>query len=44
VAAPVFSQIMTYALHHYDIPTTPGAPTTPPPSGTVASTQTQDVT
>ncbi len=44
VAAPVFSQIMSYALHHYDIPTTPGAATTPPPSGTVASTQTQDVT
>ncbi|HVX22927.1 MAG TPA: penicillin-binding protein 2 [Acidimicrobiales bacterium] len=44
VAAPVFSQIMTYALHHYDIPTTPGAATTPPPSGTVASTQTQDIT
>ena len=26
VAAPVFSQIMSYALHRYDIPTTPGAP------------------
>jgi len=26
VAAPVFSQIMGYALHRYDIPTTPGAP------------------
>lgn len=25
VAAPVFSQIMSYALHRYDIPTTPGA-------------------
>ena len=24
VAAPVFSQIMSYALHRYDIPTTPG--------------------
>lgn len=44
VAAPVFSQIMGYALHRYDIPTTPGAPTTPPPPGTVASTETQDVT
>ena len=28
VAAPVFSQIMSYALHRYDIPTTPGATTT----------------
>ena len=40
VSAPVFSQIMGYALHRYDIPTTPGAATTPPPSGTVASTGT----
>jgi cell division protein FtsI (penicillin-binding protein 3) len=24
VAAPVFSEIMTYALHRYDVPTTPG--------------------
>ena len=44
VAAPVFSQIMSYALHRYDIPTTPGAPTTPPPPGTVAAAQAQDVT
>ncbi len=44
VAAPVFSQIMSYALHHYDIPTTPGAPTTPPPPGTTAAAQTQDIT
>jgi cell division protein FtsI (penicillin-binding protein 3) len=44
VSAPVFSQVMGYALHRYDIPTTPGAPTTPPPPGTVASTGTQDVT
>ena len=47
VAAPVFSQIMSYALHRYDIPTTPGASagtgsgaTTPPP----ATSQTQDIT
>jgi cell division protein FtsI (penicillin-binding protein 3) len=47
VAAPVFSQIMSYALHRYDIPTTPGASagtgpgaTTPPP----ATNQTQDIT
>jgi cell division protein FtsI (penicillin-binding protein 3) len=40
VSAPVFSQIMSYALHRYDIPTTPGAPTTPPPPGTVASAET----
>ena len=26
VAAPVFAQLMSYALHRYDIPTTPGAP------------------
>jgi len=44
VAAPVFSQVMSYALHHYDIPTTAGASTTPPPPGTTASSQTQDVT
>ena len=24
VAAPVFSQVMSYALHHYDVPTSPG--------------------
>jgi cell division protein FtsI (penicillin-binding protein 3) len=47
VAAPVFSQIMSYALHRYDIPTSPGAPagtgtaTTTPPSGT---SQAQDIT
>jgi cell division protein FtsI (penicillin-binding protein 3) len=45
VAAPVFSQIMSYALHRYDIPTTPGAATTPPAgSSTTASDQTQDIT
>jgi len=33
VGAPVFSQIMSYALHRYEVPTTPGAPTTPPPPG-----------
>jgi cell division protein FtsI (penicillin-binding protein 3) len=44
VAAPVFSQIMSYALHRYGIPTTPGAPsqvTSTPPS---AAEQAQDVT
>jgi cell division protein FtsI (penicillin-binding protein 3) len=47
VSAPVFSQIMSYALHRYDIPTTPGAQTkagspgsTPAPS----SSQAQDIT
>jgi cell division protein FtsI (penicillin-binding protein 3) len=43
VAAPVFSQIMSYALHRYDIPTTPGAAT----QGTTnqpASSQAQDIT
>ena len=45
VAAPVFSQIMSDALHRYDIPTTPGAQT--PPAGstpTKASDQAQDIT
>lgn len=32
VSAPVFSQVMRYALHRYDIPTTPSGTTTPPPS------------
>jgi cell division protein FtsI (penicillin-binding protein 3) len=52
VAAPVFSQIMGYALHRYDIPTTPGAstpatPTTPgTPTAPAQSTadQNQDIT
>jgi cell division protein FtsI (penicillin-binding protein 3) len=45
VAAPVFSQIMSYALHRYDIPTTPGAQTTTPPgSAPSTSIQTQDIT
>ena len=33
VAAPVFSQIMGYALHRYDIPTTPGRPPRRPRRG-----------
>src|SRR6202012_5867916 len=47
VAAPVFSQIMGYALHRYDIPTTPGAqapPTTPGTTPSPTSDQTQDIT
>jgi cell division protein FtsI (penicillin-binding protein 3) len=46
VAAPVFSQIMSYALHRYDIPTTPGAQTstTPGSSSETASAQAQDIT
>ena len=47
VAAPVFSQIMSYALHRYDIPTTPGAQTSTTPPGASPSTatdQTQDIT
>ncbi|HWF16712.1 MAG TPA: penicillin-binding protein 2 [Acidimicrobiales bacterium] len=47
VAAPVFSQIMSYALHRYDIPTTPGAQSTTTPPGstaTKASDQAQDIT
>ena len=47
VAAPVFSQIMSYALHRYDIPTTPGAQTGTPAPGSTAvpgSNQAQDIT
>jgi cell division protein FtsI (penicillin-binding protein 3) len=46
VAAPVFSQIMSYALHRYDIPTTPGVQATTPPGSTPSATtnQTQDIT
>jgi cell division protein FtsI (penicillin-binding protein 3) len=47
VAAPVFSQIMSYALHRYDIPTTPGAHTGTPTPGSTAvpgSDQAQDIT
>jgi len=43
VAAPVFAKIMSYALHRYDIPTTPGAPTQGPGGATGAS-QAQDIT
>jgi cell division protein FtsI (penicillin-binding protein 3) len=47
VAAPVFSEIMQYALHRYDIPTSPGGGTTggraapisfPPPPSVASST------
>jgi cell division protein FtsI (penicillin-binding protein 3) len=47
VAAPVFSQIMSYALHRYDIPTTPGAQTSPSSPGATSeseSAQAQDIT
>ncbi len=47
VAAPVFSQIMSYALHRYDIPTTPGAQTSPSSPGSTATSaidQAQDIT
>jgi cell division protein FtsI (penicillin-binding protein 3) len=43
VAAPVFSQIMSYALHRYDIPTTAGASSQAPPS-TAPVSQAQDIT
>jgi cell division protein FtsI (penicillin-binding protein 3) len=39
VAAPVFSKIMTYALHRYDVPTTPGLDGKP--QATVPSTLSQ---
>lgn len=44
VSAPVFSQIMSYALHRYDIPTTPGAGANTTPSTRPASDQAQDIT
>ncbi len=47
VAAPVFSQIMSYALHRYDIPTTPGAQTpasTPGATRPSTTDQAQDIT
>jgi len=44
VAAPVFSQIMSYALHRYDIPTTPGAATAPGSTTESTSSQAQDIT
>jgi cell division protein FtsI (penicillin-binding protein 3) len=47
VAAPVFSQIMSYALHRYDIPTTPGAATKPSSTGSATTpsvSQAQDIT
>ena len=43
VAAPVFSQIMGYALHRYDIPTTAGASTQRAAAQTPSS-QAQDIT
>jgi cell division protein FtsI/penicillin-binding protein 2 len=46
VAAPVFSQIMSYALHRYDIPTTPGAAAQGTPGSTTETPaqQAQDIT
>jgi cell division protein FtsI (penicillin-binding protein 3) len=46
VAAPIFSQIMSYALHRYDIPTTPGAATKQSAASTAesATSQAQDIT
>ena len=44
VSAPVFSQIMSYALHRYDIPTTPGAGANTTPSTRTSSDQAQDIT
>jgi cell division protein FtsI (penicillin-binding protein 3) len=43
VAAPVFSQIMSYALHRYDIPTTAGASSQRAAAQTPTS-QAQDIT
>jgi cell division protein FtsI (penicillin-binding protein 3) len=43
VAAPVFSQIMSYALHRYDIPTTAGASSQGAAAQTPSS-QAQDIT
>jgi cell division protein FtsI (penicillin-binding protein 3) len=54
VAAPVFSEVMQYALHRYDIPTSPGGGTTgghpspvafpPPPSVATVALPTSTVT
>jgi cell division protein FtsI (penicillin-binding protein 3) len=44
VAAPVFSRIMSYALHRYGIPTSPGAPSQVPTPASAAADQAQDVT
>jgi cell division protein FtsI (penicillin-binding protein 3) len=44
VSAPVFSQIMSYALHRYDIPTTPGAGTSKASPGGTSTDQAQDIT
>lgn len=43
VAAPVFAQIMSYALHRYDIPTTVGASSQATPV-TAQVSQSQDIT
>lgn len=39
VAAPVFSKLMTYALHRYDVPTTPGLGGKPQANAPVTQTQ-----
>ena len=44
VAAPVFSQIMSYALHRYGIPTSPGAASRAPSPASGVADQAQDVT
>ena len=44
VVAPVFSRIMSYALHRYDIPTTVGAATKPAAPAPSATSQAQDIT
>ncbi len=44
VAAPVFSQIMSYALHRYNIPTSPGAAAQAAQQSSSSASQTQDIT
>jgi len=44
VAAPVFSEIMSYALHRYGIPTTPGAPSQAPATPPSSASQAADIT
>jgi cell division protein FtsI (penicillin-binding protein 3) len=44
VSAPVFSQIMSYALHRYDIPTSAGAAAQSRIAKAASSDQTQDIT
>lgn len=43
-AAPTFAKIMSYALHRYDVATTPGAPVASPTPAASVNAVSQDVT